>query len=333
MLADRLRRLDERSTDVAVLDQSFAVRDPRLFGEAGGGDRSGVGNADHEVGGRGRRLLGEDPSHLATHVVHRPLLQDRVGARKVDVLEDAELRFGLRVDNASQAVVVHRHDLARLHVPDELRPHDVQRARFACDHPTPTGETADRKRPHAVRIPHAVHGVLVHDHQRERTLEQRHRVRDGLLERTPVLRQQRRDHVGVRRRARLVVRLVHHRSDVDRVRQVAVVPQRNPAPAGRNRAEGRLRVLPLAGPGGRVPRVSDPDVTLQCGERRLVEDLSDEAHVLVDDDARAVGDRDAGCFLATVLEGVQAEEDELGDLFTRRPYAEETTLFAGRIVA
>ena len=74
--------------------------------------------------------------------------------------------------------------------------------------------------------------------------------------------------------------------------------------------------------------MTDPDVALESGERRLVEDLGDEAHILVDDDARSVGNRDPSRLLTAVLERIKAEEDELGDLFIRGPYAEEATLFA-----
>jgi hypothetical protein len=47
--------------------------------------------------------------------------------------------------------------------------------------------------------------------------------------------------------------------------------------------------------------VRDGDVTTQRGERRLVEDLGDETHLLVHDDPSAITDRDAGRFLAAVL--------------------------------
>jgi len=47
--------------------------------------------------------------------------------------------------------------------------------------------------------------------------------------------------------------------------------------------------------------VRDGDVTTQRGERRLIEDLGDKAHLLVDDDPPAVADRDAGRLLAAML--------------------------------
>ena len=58
-------------------------------------------------------------------------------------------------------------------------------------------------------------------------------------------------------------------------------------------------------------------------ERGLVEDLRDQAHVLVDQDLAAVADRDAGRLLAAVLQGVEPEVGELGDVLARGPDAED----------
>jgi hypothetical protein len=70
--------------------------------------------------------------------------------------------------------------------------------------------------------------------------------------------------------------------------------------------------------------VADCDVAGQRRQRGLVEDLRDQAEVLVDDEGAAVADRYAGGFLAAVLQRVQAEVSELGDLFPRRPDAEDS---------
>ena len=61
----------------------------------------------------------------------------------------------------------------------------------------------------------------------------------------------------------------------------------------------------------------------RVAERRLVEDLADQAEVLVDDERTAVADRDAGGLLAAVLQRVEAEVGELGDLLAGRPDAED----------
>ena len=49
----------------------------------------------------------------------------------------------------------------------------------------------------------------------------------------------------------------------------------------------------------------------------LLEHLRDQAHVLVDDQASAVGDRYAGRFLPPVLQGEEGEEGEAGDVHLR----------------
>ena len=87
--------------------------------------------------------------------------------------------------------------------------------------------------------------------------------------------------------------------------------------------ERRLGVLPGAGAGRGVARVPDRDVALERVERRLVEDLRDQAHVLVDQDLPPVADRDAGRLLAAVLQGVEPEVGQLGDFLAGGPDAED----------
>ena len=105
------------------------------------------------------------------------------------------------------------------------------------------------------------------------------------------------------------------------VDQVAVVPEGDPTVAGV--PKGRLGVLPVARAGGGVAGVADGEVAVEGGQVALVEDLGDQAHVLVDHDAVAVADRDPGGLLAAVLQGVEPEVGELGDLFAGRPDAED----------
>ena len=72
-----------------------------------------------------------------------------------------------------------------------------------------------------------------------------------------------------------------------------------------------------------VAAVADGDVPLQGAQRGLVEDLGDQAHVLVDEDLLAVAGRDAGRLLPAVLQRVEAEVGELGDLLAGGPDAED----------
>ena len=67
-------------------------------------------------------------------------------------------------------------------------------------------------------------------------------------------------------------------------------------------------------------------------ERGLVEHLRDQAHVLVDQDLAAVAHRDAGRLLAAVLEGVEPEVGQLGDVLAGRPDAEDAAGVLGSLV-
>ena len=145
------------------------------------------------------------------------------------------------------------------------------------------------------------------DH-RERAVEPRHRAGDRVLERRRVVRDQRGDHLGVggrRERDAVGGELV---AQLGRVDEVAVVPERDGAPAAV--LDQRLRVRPLRRAGRRVARVADRDVAVQAAQLLLVEDLRDEAHVAQHGQAAVVGDGDPGRLLAAVLE---REQPEVGD--------------------
>jgi hypothetical protein len=147
--------------------------------------------------------------------------------------------------------------------------------------------------------------------------------------------EQRGDQVGVVRRLRQADRLGALVADLGGefggVGQVAVVPQRDAA-AVRGRAVGRLGVLPVARTGGGVAGVADGEVPAQRGEGGLVEHLGDQAELLVDHDGGAVGHRHPGGLLAAVLERVQTEVGQLGDVLARRPDAEHAAGVAGGLL-
>jgi hypothetical protein len=65
--------------------------------------------------------------------------------------------------------------------------------------------------------------------------------------------------------------------------------------------------------------MADREVALEGVEGGLVEDLRDQPHVLVDQDLPAVAHRDAGGLLAAVLEGVEPEVGQLGDVLAGSP--------------
>ena len=91
--------------------------------------------------------------------------------------------------------------------------------------------------------------------------------------------------------------------------------ERDLAPVG---APDRLRVLPRVRAGGRVADVADRHLALQRAQLLLVEHLVDEALVAHRHDVAALRRGDAGGLLPAVLEGVEREVREAGDVVTRR---------------
>jgi hypothetical protein len=221
---------------------------------------------------------------------------------QVRVLEQAALGGRLGEPLRTQPVRVDRDQLARLDLAHERGPDDVQGGGLAGDDPAAV-EPAEHQRAHAVAVAGRVERVLVHEHQRERAGERRQHLHRGGLDRQVRVRgEQTGDQVRVGGRAADVGDpeprcLLGQLGGVD---EVAVVAERDarPGPVG---PEGGLRVLPGGGSGGRVAAVADGDVAAQAVQCRLVEDLGDEAEVLVHDERGAVADGDPGRLLPPVL--------------------------------
>ena len=76
----------------------------------------------------------------------------------------------------------------------------------------------------------------------------------------------------------------------------------------------------------------DGDVALHRGQRLLVEDLADQPEILEHQHLRPVGDRDARGLLAAMLQRVEAEVGQFGDLLSGGPDAEYAAFFTGRIL-
>ncbi|GAA4681299.1 hypothetical protein GCM10023324_39210 [Streptomyces youssoufiensis] len=75
------------------------------------------------------------------------------------------------------------------------------------------------------------------------------------------------------------------------------------------------------------------DVAAEGAEGGFVEDLRDQAHVLEDENLGAVAHCDARGLLSTVLQRVQPEIGEFGDLFTRSPDTEDAAGVLGALLA
>ena len=184
----------------------------------------------------------------------------------------------------------------------------------------PFGQPPDRQRPDAERIAGGVHAPLVHEDEAERARQRRKELQRGVLEavRRHLLREHGRHDVGV---GGGVAPTTRELGELVRVDQVAVVAEGDRAHTVG--LEDRLRVVPCAGPGGRVPGVADRQVAVERRQRGLVEDLADQPEVLVDEDVVTVADRDAGGFLTAVLLREESEVREPCDVLAGSPYAEE----------
>ena len=184
--------------------------------------------------------------------------------------------------------------------------------RLGCEHPGVV-DAADHQRADAVGIAEPGDRVLGEDDGGEGALDLLHRVGDGGAQvARRVVRDQRRDHLGVRGRVQPHPLLAQLVAEGGRVGQVAVVGQRDRPAAGV--LHDRLGVAPDGRAGGRVARVADRHPAGQRRQLRLVEHLVDEAHVLHRHHPAAVGDGDARALLAAVLQRVEAEVGEPCDV-------------------
>ena len=249
-------------------------------------------------------MLGREPApDLHAGRVQPAATDGGVRAGQVDVLEEADLGRRRGEPPRPQAAFVERDELTGLDLADEGRADDVQRGGLARDHPA-VSQLPDHKRPEPLRVARCVQGVLVHVDEGVGAADLRKDAGRGLLDSADGLssaRDQLGQHVGVRGRLqpREPALRREQRGELTGIREVAVVPQRDRDRL--RRPESRLRVRPHWRASGGVTAVRDGDVAPQSGERRLVEDLGDEPHLLVYDDPPAVADRDAGRFLAAVL--------------------------------
>ena len=218
-------------------------------------------------------------------------------------------------------------------------------ARPSPGHDPAALELAEHERPDALRVTGGVEGGLVHEDEREGAAEAgsasralASRVRSGWLASSSVMTSV--SLLAVIRpgmppgkssspeEARLSS---SSSSELAGVGQVAVVAEGDRR--GGRGPERRLRVLPDRGAGGGVAGVPDREVRAAEGlERRLVEDLRDQPHVLVDHDPAAVARGDAGRLLPAVLQGVEAEVRELRDLLARRPDPEDAARVLGTVL-
>jgi hypothetical protein len=168
-MADVVGRLDERTADIVVADDTELEWDAAFGGVAHRCRHSGVRHRYHHVG-RHSRLARQFGTDLLARVVDRRALHDRIRPGEVDVFEYAEplARTAERFD-AVHALVVDHDQLARLDVAHKVGADDVERAGLACQYPAAGALVADAAQDqwtHTERIAHAHQRLGRKRHQR-----------------------------------------------------------------------------------------------------------------------------------------------------------------------
>ena len=285
---------------------SEACAKPIAAGTPEFGDRH-----DH-VGAGGWSLARELHAHLLADVVDGAPVDDEVGPREIDVLEDA----GPRRAHGEGAVAFETgfgddDDLAVLHLAQELGADHVERAGLGGEH-VGGAEPADDERADADGIARADQHLVGQTHERIGALDLAQRF-DEALDDAALLRarQEMQDDLGVGGRLADGAGGDELLAQGEGVREVAVVGDGEAA--GVDIGKQRLHVAQDGIAAGRVAIVADGDVALQAlDDAGAAEVVADEAHAALGVELPAVVGDDAAGFLSAVLEGVQAERGDGG---------------------
>ncbi len=270
-MPDLVGRLDEGAPDIVV------ANDPELERQAGGlgvTDGSGdarVRNRDHDVGGCSV-LGGEFGADTLSDLVHAFLFDHAVGPGEIDILEDAETRWSEREQLAAfDAVLGDDHHFAGLDIPDEGRPHDVERAAFGGqDHRAV--KLAQHQGSHPQGIAHAEQHVRGHGDQRISTLHMLQRIAQAIDHaRFSRLGDQVDDHLGVGGRLKQAASGDQALPKADRVGEIAVMGERKAAEG--EVAEQRLDVPHAIAAGGRIAVMAERQRTRQACDHVLAAEI------------------------------------------------------------
>ncbi len=329
-MANVVRGLDEGAADIVVADDAELEGHAALGGVADRRRHAGVGHRDHQVG-VDVALAGELGADALPRLVDAGALDDAVGAREVDVLEDAEALV-LRAERvvAVHAGVVDHDDLARLDVAHEVGADDVEAAGLGCQD-VGVADLAQHQRADAVRIAHADQACRRKGHQRIGTLDLAHRADQPVDHaQAPAERHQVDDDLAVGGRLEQAAAADQVLPQLHRVGQVPVVAHGEAA--GFELGEQRLRVAGDGGPGGGVAVVADRGVALEpLDHARVAEIVADVTQAPMRRELLAVEGDDARRLLAAVLLGVQPERGVRGGV-GRAVDAEQRTLFVQLVV-
>ncbi len=213
------------------------------------------------------------------------------------------------------AARVDAHDLAGRDLAQVVGADGRQRARLRCDHVAVVAIRSDAQRAHAPRIAERVDCVARAHHDRVRALRDAHRRHDLV---GPGCAAGERDRLGedLRIRGRAEPHVVgQQRRELVGVGQIAVVAEGKRAQL--RLLDERLRVHDHRTARGRVAGVTDRHAAEHAAELFLVEDAGDQPHLTMAVDVAAVADREPGALLTAMLQRVEAEVGEPGDVFAR----------------
>src|SRR5262245_5518145 len=318
-------RFDEGAPDVMVPNQREPEFQPRLGGVADGRRDAGVGHGHDDVGIR-RTFPRELFAHPVTALVDAAAEDHRIGAREIDMFEDA-MRDPLRLERVErmQAARIYDEDLSRFDVADVVRADQVESAGLRREDRGAV-EFAHAKRAESARVAHGDDALGRGEKHRESALIVLQRLDDRVDDvplpgaGDPV---QYDLGVGGRREDRAF----HFEpiADLGRVGQIAVMAERYLAEAAFD--QERLRLVDADLAGGRITHVADGGLSGQSGKALLLKDVVDMPHSSLCAQHRTVRGDYSGGLLASVLQRVKTEIGQ-ARRFVVAENAEDTTLFS-----
>src|SRR5690606_11092465 len=327
----RLARHDERSPDVAVLDEALAILYSQMVCHLHRGGPAGVRYGDYDVDIVVRPLTDDLPGKLLAHaqprLVNREVVDDRIGACEVDELENAG-----RVPNRplvfpamELAAVLDEQRFAGGEIAQLAEAENVEGDTFRSNHvlvALPWFADAGDQGPDAVRIAEC-HDPGTYDHRNHRVAAPAptmHRLDclEYLLGRRvsagaalQLVRKNVQQHFGIRTGCEVAA--VFPRQEVGElveIREVAVVRQAN---AIRRVHVERLCLGSVRTSGGRVAHVTQAHIAGQLQHIALAEDIADKAVAFPDLQSCFARGDDTGRVLAAMLQHRQRIVDRLVD--------------------
>src|SRR5215469_5053936 len=282
---------------------------PAFGGVTDRGRDAGIRYRNDDIGGY-RALARQFHADPFARLVDADAINDAVGPREVDVLEDAETLVrifeGLAAFDAAGADGDH---LAGLDIAHEGGADDVERAAFRRQNVS-VAELTQHQRADAERVTHADQSVLRQRHERVSAfdLTQRfgHPLFDRVLERR---RDEMDDHLGVRGRLEDAAAPDQAVAQVVGVGEVAVMADRQAAES--EVGEQWLDIAQRNLAGGRIADMADARMARQPRDHFLgAKIFADQAESAMGMKLFTVIDDDSGRFLAAMLQRVQTQRSQ-----------------------